>query len=156
MVLCKNKLAIIKNNGQDLIKTGDAFTVTSDGSKKESADNKKQIIRCFNAKCDNLLVNLSVKNIDTARSKISKSFESLNKIFSVDGISLRSKLLELNREELNRVYIYALKKSKNESRKKKRKQSWNAKPTLVLALYMLFQYWFFWRGHLQNRNDSKA
>lgn len=120
MVLCKNKLAIIKNNGQDLIKTGDAFTVTSDGSKKEIADNKKQIIRCFNAKCDNLLVNLSVKNIDTARSKISKSFESSNKIFSVDGISLRSKLLELNLEELNRVYTYALKKEQERELEKEK------------------------------------
>ena len=52
----------------------------------------QQILRCFQAECTNLLLNLSVKNIDSVRSKIAKSFESLNKIFEIDGVVLNSKL----------------------------------------------------------------
>ena len=44
------------------------------------------------------------------RKKITSSFESLNKIFLVDEISINSKLLEYKLEELNLVYNYELKK----------------------------------------------
>lgn len=107
---CKNKLTMLKNKEKEIIKAEKAFIVTSDGSKKEIADNKKQILRCFNAECDNLLLGLGCKNIDTTRNKISKSFDSLNKIFAVDGISLSPKMLEIKLEELNLVYTYELKK----------------------------------------------
>ena len=107
---CKNKLTMLKNKEKEIIKAEKAFIVTSDGSKKEIADNKKQILRCFNAECDNLLLGLGCKNIDTTRNKISKSFDSLNKIFAVDGISLSPEMLEIKLEELNLVYTYELKK----------------------------------------------
>lgn len=55
-------------------------------------------------------MNLSVKNIDTVRNKISKSFESLNKIFEVDGVQMKDILLEYKLEELNLVYSFELKK----------------------------------------------
>ncbi|MBU5469166.1 DUF4041 domain-containing protein [Falcatimonas sp. MSJ-15] len=101
---------MLKNKEKEIIKAEKAFIVTSDGSKKEIADNKKQILRCFNAECDNLLLGLGCKNIDTTRNKISKSFDSLNKIFAVDGISLSPEMLEIKLEELNLVYTYELKK----------------------------------------------
>lgn len=43
------------------------------------------------------------------RNKITKSYETLNKIFSVDGISLQKRLLELKLEELNLVYTSEIK-----------------------------------------------
>lgn len=115
---CKNKLSLLKVNEQELVKSGEVFLVASTGSKKEISDNKKQIIRCFNAECDNLLINLTAKNIDTARNKIAKSFESLNKIFSVDGISLTQNYLELKLEELNLVYTFALKREQEKEQQK--------------------------------------
>ena len=42
--------------------------------------------------------------------KIMKSYETLNKIFSVDGISLQKKLLEYKLEELNLVYTFEIKR----------------------------------------------
>lgn len=115
---CKNKLSLLKNKEQDFVKSDDVFVVTSNGSKKEISDNKKQILRCFNAECDNLLLGLTYKNIDSVRNKVSKSFESLNKIFSIDGIALNSKFLEMKLEELNLVYTYELKKEQEREQQK--------------------------------------
>ncbi len=107
---CKNKLAMIRNDEKELIKSDRAVFIDSDGSKKMINDNIKQILRCFNSECDNILMSVSGKNIDTMRSKITKSYETLNKIFSVDGISLQKELLELKLEELNLVYTAEIKR----------------------------------------------
>lgn len=108
---CKNKLALLKNEEQEAIKSQNVIIKLAQTTGKKSAnDNSKQILRCFNSDCDNILLNLSVKNIDTSRNKIAKSFESLNKIFMVDGVQLDKKLLEYKLEELNLVYTYELKK----------------------------------------------
>ena len=115
---CKNKLAILKQKSKDLIKNDNALYITSYASKKEINDNKKQIIRCFNAECDNILVNLSVKNIDTSRKKVTGSFEYLNKIFKVDGIQMNHEMLELKLEELNLVYTYELKREQEKEQQK--------------------------------------
>lgn len=115
---CKNKLAMLKTEESDLVKSGNALLVTSTGTKKEINDNKKQILRCFNSECDNIIMNLSVKNIDSMRNKIAKSFETLNHIFRVDGISMCNKLLEYKLEELNLAYTYELKKEQERETQK--------------------------------------
>lgn len=115
---CKNKLALIKQQEKDFLKSGDALHITSDGTKKEINDNCKQILRCFNAECDNILFSLSVKNIDSMRNKIAKSFESLNKIFSVDGISMNNTLLELKLDVLNLAYTFELKREQEKEQQK--------------------------------------
>lgn len=107
---CKNQLAVLKNEEREAIKSQSVIAVSKSISKKASNDNIKQLFRCFNSECDNIIQSLTAKNIDAMRSKISKSFESLNKIFVVDGIQMTSKLLEYKLEELNLVYTYELKK----------------------------------------------
>ncbi|MBO5069904.1 MAG: DUF4041 domain-containing protein [Roseburia sp.] len=107
---CRNKLTLLKNDEQELIKSNEYVIITSDGSKTEINNNVKQIIRCLNAECDNVILNISTKNIDTMRNKITKCYESLNKIFAVDGVQLSKKVLEYKLEELNLVYTYELKK----------------------------------------------
>lgn len=115
---CKNKLSLIKLDEQQAIKNSSVLSVTSNGTKKEINDNCKQILRCFNAECDNILVNLSVKNIDSMRNKVTKSFETLNKIFEVDGIQMKRCLLEYKLEELNLVYTYELKKEQEKEQQR--------------------------------------
>ena len=115
---CKSKLLLLKNQEQELIKSGDAFEILFLNSKKVINDNKKQILRCFQAECANLLINLSVKNIDSVRSRIAKSFESLNKIFEIDGIRLAQKMLELKLEELNLTYTFQLKQQQEREQQK--------------------------------------
>lgn len=65
-----------------------------------------------------MLINLSVKNIDSVRSKLAKSFESLNKIFEIDGIRLTQKMLELKLEELNLTYTFQLKQQQEKEQQK--------------------------------------
>lgn len=107
---CKNELALLKMEEQAYIKNSAAVKLFCDSPKRELNSNVKQILRCFNSECDNVLLNLSVKTIDTARNKITKSFETLNKLFSVDGVQLEQKLLQYKLDELNLVYTYELKK----------------------------------------------
>lgn len=115
---CKNKLSIIKLKESELLKDNSGIIITSSDAKKELNNNIKQLIRCFNSECDNVILNLSVKNIDTSRNKITKSFESLNKIFVTDGIALSEKVLEYKLEELNLVYTFELKKQQEKEQQK--------------------------------------
>ncbi len=119
---CKNKLALLKDDEKNLIKSNEAVSIKSNSTNKAINDNVKQILRCFNSECDNILMNLSVKNIDSMRSKITKSFETLNKIFSVDGISIKKNLLELKLEELNLVYTSEIKKEQERELQKEIKE----------------------------------
>ena len=107
---CRNQLSLLKANLQDLVKSGEAVIISSSGTRKEINDNQKQIIRCFNTECDNVLYNITTKNIDAMRNKIAKSYETLNKIFKVDGVELSKTFLEYKLNELNLVYTYELKK----------------------------------------------
>ena len=115
---CKNQLALLKQTEQEIIKQDNALITTAEGNKKEINDNKKQILRCFNSECDNALLSLTVKNIDSVRSKITKSYETLNNIFAVDGICIKKKLLELKLEGLNLVYTFELKKDQEREQQK--------------------------------------
>ena len=107
---CKNKLSIMKSNEQKLIEDGKYYTVHSGLEKKKAANNIKQLLRCYNAECDNVLNSLTVKGIESSRNKITKSYDSLNKIFELDGVRLNKVALESKLEELNLVYTYELKK----------------------------------------------
>lgn len=106
----KNKLQLLKLSQQDLIKQNLALEITSLANKKVVNNNAKQILRCFNTECENIISNLSARNVDSARGKITKSFELLNKIFETDGVALSKEYLESKLEELNLVYTYELKK----------------------------------------------
>lgn len=115
---CKNQLSLLKIEEQALIKNNSAISIYGTSSKKEQNANIRQILRCFNSECDNVLLNLSVKTIDAARNKITKSFETLNKIFAVDGVQLNQKLLQYKLDELNLVYTYELKKEQEQQQQR--------------------------------------
>lgn len=106
---CKNKITLLKTKEKELIKSNEAVNVYSEESKTVINNNVKQLLRCFNSECDNILMKVSTKNIDSMRSKISKSFETLNRIFSVDNMELTQEILEIKLEELNLAYTYELK-----------------------------------------------
>ena len=103
---CKNNLAVLKLEEQNYIKNSNFIKTYGNSPKKMLNANTKQILRCFNAECDNVLLNLSIKTIDSARNKITKSFETLNKLFDVDNVQLNQKLLQYKLDELNLVYTY--------------------------------------------------
>lgn len=115
---CKNNLAVLKLEEQNYIKNSAEVKLYGNSSRKSLSNNVKQILRCFNSECDNALLNLSVKTIDTARNKITKSFETLNKLFVADGVQLEQKLLQYKLDELNLIYTYELKKEQEKEQQK--------------------------------------
>lgn len=106
---CKSKLAILRLNEQELIKSNQAINITSLDNKRALNNNIKQMIRLFNSECDTILANLSVKNIETSRNKIARSYESINNIFSTDGLTIEKKWIESKYEQLNLIYTYEIK-----------------------------------------------
>lgn len=108
---CKNKLSLLKNEINDLIKSGKTIEITdSSKNKKEFAANKKQILLCFISECTNIINNLTFKNVDAARGKIERSFTNINKIFAIDGLQLKNVILEKKLQELTIVYAYLVTK----------------------------------------------
>lgn len=111
---CKNKIAMLKTEEQKLIKDGQAVICNADrtarGVRKLFNNNERQILRCFNTECDNILLSITFKNIDTLRNKLQKSFETLNKIFEVDKVQLSNKLLDIKLQEISLAYTAELKK----------------------------------------------
>lgn len=107
---CKNKLTLIQIKESQLIKSDNAVIVSSADSKSVLNNNIKQLLRCFSSEYAIIASNVSVKNIDTLRGKLKRSFDILNKIFSTDGLCLSLQLLEIKFEALTLLYEYELKK----------------------------------------------
>ena len=115
----KNKLAMLRGQQDDLVKSGAALTISNTTAKKSDLNNqKKQILRCFNAECKSVIDGVTVKNIDTTRSKIQRSFEAINKIFAVDGVQISQKYLSSKYEELSMVYAYMVKEDEEREQRK--------------------------------------
>ena len=106
---CKNQLALLRTNEKSAISDGSLLKISENLSKKSARDNAKQIVRCFNAECDNIIQSVTVKGIDTLRNRMTKSFETLNKIYMVDGVQMNDKFLSLKLKELDLIYSFALK-----------------------------------------------
>ena len=107
----KNKLSLLRLNISNFIKENLAvIKIDNSISKKSFVDNSKQILRCFEAESSVIMNSITSKNIDTKRNKLSKSFETINKIFKIDGVQLNIKYLEMKLEELNIIYSYQHKK----------------------------------------------
>lgn len=116
---CRSKLSLIDLDEQQLIKDDRATTLYSYNESKKIQNNKiKKIIRCFNSECENIISNISFKNIDSMRNKLTRSYETINKIFEDERISLTKELLELKLESLNLVYTYELKKEQEKEQQK--------------------------------------
>ena len=119
---CKNKIAMLKTEEQKLIKDGQAVICNADrtarGVRKLFNNNERQILRCFNTECDNILLSITFKNIDTLRNKLQKSFETLNKIFEVDKVQLSNKLLDIKLQEISLAYTAELKKEEEREEQK--------------------------------------
>lgn len=115
---CKTQLALLKNEEKSAINDGSLLTISGALSKKSARDNAKQIVRCFNAECDNIIQSVTIKGIDSLRNRLTKSFETLNKIYEIDGVQLNNKFLSLKLKELDLVYSFALKAEQEREQQK--------------------------------------
>lgn len=108
----KNQLCLLRTNQNDFMKSNDCiiYSKSADEQTKRTLNNNvRQLLRCFNSETNNIIANVTVKNIDSSRNKIQRVFETLNKLFVTDGVSLAQKCLELKLDELSLIYNYTLK-----------------------------------------------
>lgn len=102
----KSELSIIQLQEKEMIKNNSAILITS--SEKKTITNKqaKQLLRAFNAEADYYTSNVTMKNVDTFRNKLAKSFENLNKLFEVDGVELTQVYLKSKLKQLDVIFKY--------------------------------------------------
>ncbi len=104
----KDKFSLSQLKEKELVKNGYAINITSRDTKTVINANIKQILRCFNSETAAIIKSVTIKNVDTLRNRLVKSFEMLNKIYKVDGVQLTDKILEIKLEQLNLMYSYAV------------------------------------------------
>lgn len=115
----KNKLTILRGEQDETVKNGKAIGIVGVfRSKRDLNTQIKQILRCFNAECSNIIGSVTVKNVDGSRAKIQRSFDMLNKIFEPDGVQISKDYLASKLEELSLVYSYMLKEEEEREQRK--------------------------------------
>lgn len=118
----KDKIAVLRIEYKDFVKAGNAVIQTNpsiyNGAKKRLNDNIKQMLRCFNSEASSILAVVSATNVEKQRSALAKSYETINTIFSTDGLQLNKQLLEYRLKELNLLYTYQEKKALEQEEQK--------------------------------------
>lgn len=108
---CKNQLSILKSREKELRISEEDIKIINVFEKKKFIERSiRQILRNFNSDCENIMLNIRIKNIDLIRNRIQKSYETLNKMYTFDGISLSEKLLSLKLDQATLLYTYELKR----------------------------------------------
>lgn len=102
----KNILSKYKLEEAELVKNNTAINTLFDSDKKFINTQTRQILRSFNAECDLAISNVTLKNIDTMRNKILRSYETLNKIYKSDGVQITKEFLENKLQQLITAHSY--------------------------------------------------
>ncbi|MXQ50471.1 DUF4041 domain-containing protein [Salinicoccus hispanicus] len=102
----KDQLSMISLEEKEVLQDGGIIILDNTSKKSHIKNQAKQIVRSFNAECDFYLSNVNVRNVDTYRNRIVKSFETHNRIYKTDDVELSKELLELKLKKLNYVYSY--------------------------------------------------
>lgn len=103
----KYNLSVLKE--KDIVKNEKAIIMSWFDKielKKQIENDAKQLLRCFNSETASILLALTVKNIDSSKNKIMRCFETLNKLFDTDKVSLSKEILELKLEQADLMYAY--------------------------------------------------
>lgn len=117
----KNKLSLLRVQQNEFFKSDKCvvFDKSVESTSKRALNSDiKQLLRCFNSEASNIISNVTVRNADSCRSKLQKTFEVLNKLFVTDGVSLNKKCLELKLDELTLIYDYSLKVEQEKEQQK--------------------------------------
>ena len=116
----KSKYNMLVLEEKEYIKSGDAVNTSKSYSANKKALNNdiKQLLRCFNSESAAIISSITIKNIDTAKSKLTKMFETLNKLFETDSISLNKKILKMKLEQADLLYKYQYQKEQERLQQK--------------------------------------
>lgn len=93
---------------------GVPWTVNGSASKGKQmiSQNIKQILRCFNDECDVLISKVKFNNVEAYVKKVFTSWQTLNKINTVNCVSITEEYVKLKIDELQIAYEYAFMKQK--------------------------------------------
>jgi len=116
----KDRLKNVRDQQKQAVKSAaeaakkTTWTVNGKASegRKMVSDVTKLLIRAFNLECDELIDRVKFNNVDTARQRLEKTFDAINKYGRVLGISLTENYLRFKKEELNLSYEYAVRKQR--------------------------------------------
>ena len=114
----KNILSKYKLEEAELVKNNTAADVLIYDDKKFITTQIRQILRSFNAECDLAISNVTLKNIDTMRNKILRSYEALNKIYKSDSVQITKTFLENKLQQLITAHSYQEKLEDEREQKK--------------------------------------
>ncbi|MCI6407910.1 DUF4041 domain-containing protein [Veillonella caviae] len=115
----KNVISQYKLKESEMIKNDEAVQLLSFTENKKFITNQtRQLLRSFNAECDITINNITIKNIDSMRNKIIKSYESLNKLFESDKVQIRKEYLENKLQQLVSAHLYQVKLEDEREQKK--------------------------------------
>ena len=114
----KNILSKYKLEEAELVKNNTAVDVLIYDDKKFITTQIRQILRSFNAECDLAISNVTLKNIDTMRNKILRSYEALNKIYKSDSVQITKTFLENKLQQLITAHSYQEKLEDEREQKK--------------------------------------
>lgn len=117
----KSQLAVLNIEYGELVRSDNAIAILSEfgyESKRRFNDNKKQILRCFNSESKIIINSVTATNADKMRGKLTKSFQTINAVFSTDCLAIDKRLLELRLKELDLVYFYHRKKEQEQEEQK--------------------------------------
>lgn len=107
----KNQYALLAIDEKNLISNDNAVRTTDNAvSKKLLNANKKQILRCFNSETTSIISSVTVKNIESMRSKLLKSFETINTLYKNSGVELTKEFVDIKLKMLNVKYAQEYKK----------------------------------------------
>lgn len=121
----------IRDRQKEMVKEGKAlraesvFSVENDKKtgKKISKNLEKLILRAFNGECDATIDNVTFSNVDAIKARITKSYQDLNDLCQIVGISISQAYLNAKIEELHVCYEYQMKlKDEREEQRKIREQ----------------------------------
>jgi phage shock protein A len=112
----KGELTKIREQQKALVKDKECIEIDEyeifcdlNSPKKYSNALFKLILRCFNNECDASLSKLNYKNFENVRKKINSSFDQINKLGAVYGVTIKTDFLKLKINELHAYYEYIMK-----------------------------------------------
>lgn len=107
----KNQYALLTIDEKNLISNNSAVSVTDSSlAKKIINANTKQILRCFNSETTSIISATTVKNIESMRGKLLKSFETINNLYKNSGVELTKDFVDLKLKMLNTKYAQEFQK----------------------------------------------
>ena len=116
----KSKYNMLILEEKEFVKSGNAVIITANDntSKKALNNDMKQLLRSFSSESAAAISAITIKNIDSAKSKLTKLFETLNKLFETDCVSLNKKMLEMKLEQADLIYKYQYQKEQERLQQK--------------------------------------